>query len=162
MSGATAVSLLLILLGVLSPSPVVTHGGEDCGDANPAAAIGTCLYFTTQSDAFDLVVIPTVKPGEKLRVYPSDVSNNALIVGAKIDVTRREFTAPASEVRGCYELSALWVKTPGHYDLPLSVPAGDASDLLIAGLASRRRSVRRLLRSSGCWVCPRKSTPTSR
>ena len=127
-------ALLMLVLGVLSPSPVFAHGGEDHGDAKPIAAAGIGPRLATGSDIFDLVALPTAKDGGKLRVYLSDASTNKSITGAQIEVTRGEATTKLVEGKGFYELDAPWVKTPAHHNLTFAITAGDASDLLIGTL----------------------------
>ena len=131
---AAVIALLPILLGAFALEPALAHGGEDHGDAKPIAAPGVGPRLATQSDLFDLVIIPTGKDGGKLHIYLSDAATNAPITGAMIDVTRGDTTIKAVEVKGYYELAAPWVKSPAHYDLTFSVNAGDNSDLLIGTL----------------------------
>lgn len=126
--------LMMVVLGALSPAPVYAHGGEDHGDAKPAAAQGIGPRLATGSDLFDLVALPTAKDGGKLRIYLSDASTNIPIKGAQIDVTRGDKTVKAVEGKGFYELDAPWVKMPAHQDLTFAITLGDASDLLIGTL----------------------------
>ena len=127
-------ALLMLVLGALSPLPVLAHGGEDHGDAKPVAAAGISPRLATGSDVFEVVALPTAKDGGRLRVYLSDASTNKPIAGAQIEVTRGETTTKLVEGKGFYELEAPWVKTPAHHDLTFAITAGDASDLLIGTL----------------------------
>lgn len=126
--------LLMLVLGTLSPTLVLAHGGEDHGDTKSVAAAGIGPRLATGSDLFDLVALPTAKDGGKLRVYLSDASTNKPITGAQIEVTRGEVTTQMVEGQGFYELDAPWVKTPAHYDLTFAITVEDGSDLLIGTL----------------------------
>ena len=129
-----AFSFLMLLLAALMPSLSFAHGGEDHGDAKPTVIAGVGPRMTAQSEAFEIVAIPTAKDGGKLRIFLSDLPSNASIAKAQIEVTRGETTTKAMEVKVFYELDAPWVKTPGHYDMTFAVTVGDVSDLLIGTL----------------------------
>ena len=103
-----AFSFLMLLLAALAPSPSFAHGGEDHGDAKPAVIAGVGPRMSAQSEAFEIVAIPTAKDGGKLRIYLSDLPSNAPIVKAQIEVTRGEATIKTTEAKGFYELDAPW------------------------------------------------------
>ena len=77
-----ALSFFMLLLAALVPSQSFAHGGEDHGDAKPTVIAGVGPRMTAQSEAFEIVAIPTAKDGGRLRIYLGDLPSNAPIAKA--------------------------------------------------------------------------------
>lgn len=110
------------------------HGGEDHGDEPKATEPGIGARVTATSELFELVGVPSGVGGGKLVLSLSDFWTNKPVESAKIDLITADKTTTATNHNGLYEVSAPWVKTPGHYELIFSISAGDASDLLVGTL----------------------------
>ena len=131
--------LLLLLLAWLAAAPAWAHGGEDHGDAKPAATPAGATYFSAvaTSDQFEVLLrYSPLKPGSDadMRLFLSDFATNAPVRGAKLTFTSPEdpklkFTA-TEKGPGEYLVETTFPAKKA-YSLTVQVVAGTQADLLL-------------------------------
>lgn len=121
---------------ILSPSPVLAHGGEDHG-APPAPSPGPVAGampgpartgFAAEGDAFQVVMLP----GEdgSTRLFLADLDTNAPITDAVIDVEAAGWQGQAHpESPGLYHLA--WTPPADGADVTLMIGAQGRDDLVL-------------------------------
>ncbi len=120
---ALAVTMALLVAGQAS-----AHEGHDHGAPPPPISKTIAPRGEAVSEAFELVAIP--RDGT-LQLYLDRFTTGEPIIGATLEVDTPEGpkTARPTAARS-YELPAPWLSKPGHYDVLVTVTAGDTVDVL--------------------------------
>lgn len=130
---AACLLALVILLGVL-PKDGAAHEGHD--HVPPAAAAGVASgspRIVAVSDAYQLVGIVE---GEVLVIYLDRQADNAPVTSATLDVSLDGQSHKAEmQKNGTYEITSSRLKQPGTIEVLITLSDGEASDLLVGGLA---------------------------
>ncbi|HEX5779036.1 MAG TPA: efflux RND transporter periplasmic adaptor subunit [Xanthobacteraceae bacterium] len=104
----------------------VAHEGHDHG--NDAPQVSAALpRGSASSDHFELVAILR---GRTLAIYVDRFATNEPIETAKVEVETPEGPKEAPIEDGVYRLAAPWMEKGGHFDLIVTVSAGDDIEVL--------------------------------
>lgn len=131
--------LLLLWALLLTATGARAHGGEDHGDAQPAATAAGAAYFSAvaTSDQFEVLLrYDPLRPGgdADMRLFLADYATNVPIKGAQLTFTSPEdpqLTFKTTE-RGPGEyLIETTFPAKQAYSLTVQVAAADRADLLL-------------------------------
>ncbi len=131
----------LLLLASTVPGLAAAHGGEDHGDAKPAAtALVQGVSAGAMGETFEVLVKAAhSEPNEAtaLRVFVSDARTNAPLTGAEVELSflgASEVKLPATpaENAGLYTASATF-PGEGSWEAMATVRRGNATEVLSLG-----------------------------
>jgi cobalt-zinc-cadmium efflux system membrane fusion protein len=112
----------------LTTGLAVAHEGHDHEATPPAVSAQLGPRGEASSDAFELVAIAS---GNELLIYLDRFATNEPIDGATIEVETPQGPAAAiANAGGAYRLTAAWLRTPGKYDLIVTVTDRGTVDVL--------------------------------
>lgn len=113
-------------------TPVAGHDGHDHGA--PPPPVSTTIAPRADASSADFEVVAVVR-GDRLALTLDSFRDNAPLRGAEIEIDTPQGTQKAaSEGEGVYGLAAPWLKTPGTYELAITVQADGTVDVLTASL----------------------------
>jgi hypothetical protein len=128
---AIACTVAAALLAAAPRAPA--HEGHDHGPPPPTAASPPSPRVVATSERYQLVGIVE---GEVLVVYLDRTEDNAPVTGATIEVSLdgEPFKAEPQEKAATYEVTAPLLRTPGSYEVLVTIAEGEAHDLLVGTL----------------------------
>jgi cobalt-zinc-cadmium efflux system membrane fusion protein len=117
---------LVICFSLLFAAAASAHEGHDHG--NEAPQVSAALpRGSASSDHFELVAILRA---QTLAIYVDRFSTNEPVDTAKVEVETPEGPKEAVAEGGVYRLAAPWAEKGGHFDLIVTVTAGDQVEVL--------------------------------
>lgn len=123
-----ALRALAVTLALLVAGQVSSHEGHDHGAPPPPVSKTIAPRGEAASDAFELVAIP--RDGT-LQLYLDRFRTGEPVIGATLEVDTPDGPKTASPTaERSYALPAPWLTKPGHYDVMVTVTAGDVVDVL--------------------------------
>jgi cobalt-zinc-cadmium efflux system membrane fusion protein len=103
------------------------HEGHDHGPEPKLSPTDASPRGQAASDKFEVVA---VAQGEQLVVYLDRFASNEPVRNAKVEVETPDGPVAAETSDDTYRIKAAWLGKPGHYDLIVTVTAGDDTDVL--------------------------------
>ncbi|SMC29399.1 hypothetical protein SAMN02745857_03815 [Andreprevotia lacus DSM 23236] len=127
------IQAIVLTLVLVAPLSAQAHGGEDHGDAAPAAVAGSLApRAQAQTELFELLA--TAEQGQLL-IYLDRFDSNAPVADAKVEVESGSWHGTAlAGPNGIFRVAAPQFKQPGTYPLVFTVQAGKDNDLIEATL----------------------------
>ena len=127
-----ALRALAVTLALLAAGQASAHEGHDHGAPPPPVSKTIAPRGEAVSEAFELVAVP--RDGT-LQLYLDRFRTGEPVIGATVEVDTPDGpkTAQATAERS-YALPAPWLSKPGHYDLLVTVTAGDVVDVMPVSL----------------------------
>jgi len=113
--------------------PTTAHEGHDHGETPRAAPVPGSPRVVATSERYQLVGIVE---GEVLVVYLDRADDNVPVTSATIEVSLdgQPFRAELQEKSATYEVTAPLLRTPGSYEVLVTLAEGGAQDLLVGTL----------------------------
>ncbi len=103
------------------------HEGHDHGSEAKPAQADAAPRGGAVSDKFEVVAI--VQGGD-LVVYLDRFATNEPVRDAKVEIETPDGPVAAAALDDVYRIKAAWIGKPGHYDLIVTVTAGNDTDVL--------------------------------
>ncbi|ACA14760.1 efflux transporter, RND family, MFP subunit [Methylobacterium sp. 4-46] len=129
-----ALPALAVALALLT-GPACAHEGHDHGASPPPVSKTMAPRGEAASAAFELVAVP--KNGT-LHLYLDRFATDEPVRGATLTVETPTGSVDATAAAdGTYQLLAPWLQKPGHFDLMITVTAGEDVDVLPLALDLR-------------------------
>jgi len=127
-----AVTGLLLIACLAAGGDASAHEGHDHGAPPPPVTATIAPRADASSADFEAVLIARA---DALVVYLDTFRGNAPVENAQIEIDTPDGLLQAKpDDRGAYVVAAKFLKTPGRYDLALTVTSGDLIDVLPATL----------------------------